>query len=124
MSAHALVTGTLYRDPVMRTSKTGKAFVTALLRSESQGETLWVNAVAFDEATQAELLRLKAGEALTIQGGLKVSAYKNNGEHRASVRGRLPCPSPAPAGTRMGGRQERRRHQASLPSRDPRGSVP
>ncbi len=24
MSAHALVTGTLYRDPVMRTSKTGK----------------------------------------------------------------------------------------------------
>jgi hypothetical protein len=24
MSAHALVTGTLYRDPVMRTAKTGK----------------------------------------------------------------------------------------------------
>jgi len=39
VSAHALVTGTLHRVPVMRTAKTGKAFVTALLRSESQGET-------------------------------------------------------------------------------------
>ena len=29
MSAHALVTGTLYRDPIMGTSKTGKAFVAA-----------------------------------------------------------------------------------------------
>jgi hypothetical protein len=38
----------------MRTAKTGKAFVTALLRSDSLGETLWVNAVAFDEAAQAE----------------------------------------------------------------------
>jgi len=28
------------------------------------GETLWVNAVAFDEAAQAELLGIKNGEAL------------------------------------------------------------
>lgn len=47
----------------MRTAKTGKAFVTALMRSESQGETLWVNVLAFEEAAQAVLLRLKAGEA-------------------------------------------------------------
>ena len=84
MSAHALITGTLHRDPVARTAKSGKAFVTALLRSESQGETLWVNAVAFDEVAQAGLLRLKAGEALAIQGA-KAGVYEKNGEHRASL---------------------------------------
>jgi single-stranded DNA-binding protein len=83
MSAHALITGTLHRDPVARTAKSGKAFVTALLRSESQGETLWVNAVAFDEVAQARLLRLKAGEALAIQGAMKAGVYE--GEHRASL---------------------------------------
>jgi hypothetical protein len=50
MSVHVLVTSTLHCDPVTRTAKTGKVFVTALIRSESQGETLWANAVAFDEA--------------------------------------------------------------------------
>jgi single-stranded DNA-binding protein len=76
MTAHALVTGTLHRDPISRTAKSGKAFVTAFMRSESQGETLWVNAVAFDEAARPRCLRLKAGEALTIQGKLKVSVYE------------------------------------------------
>jgi hypothetical protein len=59
MTATVLIIGALHPDPVMRTAKTGKAFVTALLRSESQGETLWVNAGAFDEDAQAELMRLK-----------------------------------------------------------------
>jgi single-stranded DNA-binding protein len=82
MTATVLIIG---RDPVMRTAKTGKAFVTALLRSESQGETLWVNAVAFDESAQAELMRLKAGESLSVQGKLRVSIYEKAGEHRPSL---------------------------------------
>jgi single-stranded DNA-binding protein len=84
MSAYVLITGTLHRDPVMRTAKTGTPFATALLRAESQGETLWVNVVAFSEAAQAELLGIKTGEALSIQGSLKVSVYEKNGEHLAS----------------------------------------
>jgi hypothetical protein len=40
MTAHVLITGTLHRDPVTRTSKTGKSFVTALLRSESQSDRM------------------------------------------------------------------------------------
>jgi hypothetical protein len=58
------------------TAKTGKALVTALLRSESQGETLWANAVALDEAAQAELMRLKAGESLFVQGKQRVAIYE------------------------------------------------
>jgi single-stranded DNA-binding protein len=73
----------LHRDPVLRTAKTGKPFVTALLRSESQGETLWVKALAFGEAAQAELLRLKSGDGLSVQGAVKVSVFEKNGEHRA-----------------------------------------
>jgi single-stranded DNA-binding protein len=93
-----LITGTLHRDPVTRTAKTGKAFVTALMRSESQGETLWVNALAFNEAAQTELMRLKAGESLSVQGAMKVSVFEKNGEHRASLDvGRLPCPCVASA---------------------------
>jgi single-stranded DNA-binding protein len=75
--------GTLHRDPVTRTSKTGKSFVTALLRSESQGETLWASIV--DEAAQAELMRLKAGEALTIQGALRVETYEKDAETKLSL---------------------------------------
>jgi hypothetical protein len=44
-----------------------------------------VNAVAFDEAAQAELLRLTAGESLSVQGAMKVSVFEKNGEHRASL---------------------------------------
>jgi hypothetical protein len=35
-----------------------------------------VNVVAFSEAAQAELLGIKTGEALSIQGSLKVSVYE------------------------------------------------
>ena len=61
------------------TGKTGKPFATALLRAESQGETLWVNVVAFSEAAQAELLGIKTGEALSIQGSLKVQGERFSG---------------------------------------------
>jgi hypothetical protein len=44
-----------------------------------------VNAVAFDEAAQAGLLRLTAGESLSVQGAMKVSVFEKNGEHRASL---------------------------------------
>ena len=102
MTATVLIIGALHRDPVMRTAKTGKAFVTALLRSESQGKTLWVNAVAFDEAAQAELMRLKAGESLSVQGKLRVSIYEKAGEYRASLdvvaSHVLPAPSSEAAG--------------------------
>jgi hypothetical protein len=43
-----------------------------------------VNAVAFDEG-QAELLRLTAGESLSVQGAMKVSVFEKSGEHRASL---------------------------------------
>jgi hypothetical protein len=46
---------------------------------------LWVKALAFGEAAQAELLRLKSGDGLSVQGAVKVSVFEKNGEHRASL---------------------------------------
>jgi hypothetical protein len=37
------------------------------------------------EIPQAELLRLKAGEAVSIQGALKVSLFEKSGERRANL---------------------------------------
>ncbi len=80
-----LISGALWRDPAVRLSKGGKQFVTALVKAGPQGEALWVNFVAFDEAVQAGLLRLKANDALSIQGTGKITIYEKNGEHRASL---------------------------------------
>lgn len=81
----ALITGQLWRDPTARQSKAGKPFVTALIKSGTPAESLWVNVVVFNEPTQAELLRLHEGDALTVQGVGKVSVFEKNGEHRASL---------------------------------------
>ena len=64
-----LCAGSLWRDPVARTAKaTGKTFVTGFIKSGTATEPVWANVVAFDEAAKAELLRLKAGESLSVQG--------------------------------------------------------
>jgi hypothetical protein len=68
MSAYVLISGTLHREPVMRTGKeSGRTFWTALVRCETGDVTLWCNVIAFDEAAQAELMRLKAGDAFTFR---------------------------------------------------------
>jgi single-stranded DNA-binding protein len=86
VSAYCLLCGILHRNPTLRTGKeSGHAFMTALLRCETGENTLWANVAAFDESAQAELLRLKTGDAVSIQGGMKVSIFEKNGEHRASL---------------------------------------
>jgi single-stranded DNA-binding protein len=85
MTAFVIVTGILHRDPVLRTAKSGKTFATALIRTGSGEDTIWANIAVFDERAQAELMRLKAGEAASIQGAVKVSVFEQNGEHRASL---------------------------------------
>jgi single-stranded DNA-binding protein len=80
-----LITGTLFRVPERRMSKACKPFVTATLRCKSGDLIEWWNGTAFSEPAHAELMRLKAGEAVAIQGTLKVSVFEKNGEHRARL---------------------------------------
>lgn len=85
MTIHILLTGELHRDPVSRTSASGKTFTTAQLRIEADGSTTWASIIVFDQTAQDELLRLRAGDSIAAQGRLKISTYERNGEVRPSL---------------------------------------
>ena len=85
MTAHVLITGSLFRAPEQRTSKAGKPFVTATIRSKDGDASQYWRAVAFSETAQAELMRLGDGDALSVQGALKVETYERDGETKLSL---------------------------------------
>jgi single-stranded DNA-binding protein len=85
MTAYALVTGTLFRAPEQRTSKNGKPFVTATLVAKEGEVTQWWRVTAFSDNAQAEILRLSEGEALSVQGPMKVEEYEKDGQKRVSL---------------------------------------
>jgi single-stranded DNA-binding protein len=87
MTVHVLITGTLFRPAEQKTSQAGKRYVTATMKAAStdaSNSEFW-SVLAFSDTAQAELLRLGAGEKLSVQGGLKLETYAaNNGETRIS----------------------------------------
>ncbi|QXP94367.1 single-stranded DNA-binding protein [Methylococcus capsulatus] len=85
MTIHVLLSGELHRDPVQRTSASGKTFVTANVRSQSDGEIIWCSVITFSEDAQAELMRLRAGDALSVSGKAKLGVYQKGDEYRASL---------------------------------------
>jgi Single-strand binding protein family len=62
MTAFAIVMGALFRVPEQRTSKAGKPYVTATIRTRDGEESQWWRVTAFSETAQAELMRLSEGE--------------------------------------------------------------
>lgn len=66
-----LVSGRLYGDAEQRTDKTGKPFTVAKVRATTaDGETLFVNVIAFDSDVRASLHHLRDGDALAVAGSL------------------------------------------------------
>jgi single-stranded DNA-binding protein len=82
MSASALVSGRLFRDPERKVSKAGKPFVTAKLREGASDAVVWWSLLAFDEGCREELLRLRDGDAVAVSGPFTVTTYERNGEIR------------------------------------------
>lgn len=67
----ALISGKLYGQPTERTSKTGKPFALAKVRAAGgDGESLFVNVIAFDAAPCTTLLALGDGDSVAISGSL------------------------------------------------------
>ena len=87
MSIEALILGKLHQRAEQRTSKTGTPFVVAKVRAAAgEGETLFVNVIAFDGATCAALLALEAGDSVALAGTLKPGAWTDrDGNARPSV---------------------------------------
>lgn len=67
----ALIAGKLYGQPAQRTGKSGKPFAVAKVRcSAGDGESLFVNVIAFDDDTCTALLALCDGDSVALAGAL------------------------------------------------------
>lgn len=82
---YALITGTLFRDPETKTSKTGKTYVAATIVSKDGELSTFVNLVAFSTTAKDAILALHAGDVLSVQGKATIGVYEKNGEHRPSL---------------------------------------
>jgi single-stranded DNA-binding protein len=66
-----LVSGKLYGKASSRTGQSGNMFVTAKVRAAvGDGESLFVNVIAFDDKAKAELLALDDGDSVALAGTL------------------------------------------------------
>ncbi len=82
----ALVLGVLFRAPESRTSKAGKPFVTATIRSKDGDGSQFIRIISFSESCQAELRLLDDGDSLSVQRSLKAETYTaSDGSIRTSL---------------------------------------
>jgi single-stranded DNA-binding protein len=80
MTAFALVTGTIFRPPVQKTAKSGRPFTSCTVKAvsdDSGGGDFW-SVLCFSESAQLELLRLEAGDAVSVRGKMKIETYVAN----------------------------------------------
>jgi hypothetical protein len=86
MTAHVLISGSLFHQPEQRTSKAGRPFVTAVLKANDGDSSQYWKVLAFSESVQTELLQLSDGDAVSLQGPLKAEIYRraDGGEPRVS----------------------------------------
>ena len=82
-----LIGGKLHGKPAQRVGQSGKAFVTAKVRTPTaNGETLFVNVSAFSESVGASLLALDDGDSVSISGALTPKAWTDrSGEAKPSL---------------------------------------
>jgi single-stranded DNA-binding protein len=83
----ALVAGRLLGAPVERTTNAGKRYCTAKLRvSTRDGETVFVNVIAFDNIAVTALLALGDGDSAALSGEVTPKAWLDKeGKARASL---------------------------------------
>lgn len=81
MTAHVLITGTIFRDPETRVAKTGKPFTFGTVKVKDGDATSWWKILAFGESARA-LSELRDGESLSAQGRLGVDTYQKDGQTR------------------------------------------
>ncbi len=77
-----LIAGKLYGQPTERISKTGKPFAIAKVRAAGgDGESLFVNVIAFDAAPCAALLALGDGDSVAMSGTLTPKVWTDKEGH-------------------------------------------
>jgi single-strand DNA-binding protein len=87
----SIVTGNLTKEPVLRTTQSGKAMCTFGMASNSkQGETkttTFVDVVCFDEQADVVAAKLHKGDRAVVSGRMQMETYqKNDGTEGKSLR--------------------------------------
>jgi single-stranded DNA-binding protein len=75
-----LVGGRLFGEAQIRTGQNGKRFVTCKVRATTNdGDTIFVNVIAFDDEVQSKLLALNDADSVALSGAVtpKVWTDKN-----------------------------------------------
>jgi single-stranded DNA-binding protein len=85
VSLSILATGQLIRDPERRTSKAGKPFVTAQLRTPTEEESVLISVICFDTTACDKLARLRKGDDVAVTGRAKSTTWEKNGEIRSGL---------------------------------------
>lgn len=82
-----LIAGKLYGTATSRAGQGGKTFVTAKVRATvSEGESLFVNVIAFSGSTKDALLALDDGDAVSLAGKLTPKVWTDrNGDTRPAL---------------------------------------
>ena len=81
-----LIQGRLHAAPQERPRKAGKPFATAKMSAAGgDGESLFINLIAFNDAAVQALLVLAAGDSVAVAGTATPRAYIKDGEPRASL---------------------------------------
>lgn len=83
----ALIAGKLYGQPTERTGKSGKTFAVAKVRAAAgDGESLFVNIIAFDAGPCAALLALADGDSVALAGSITPRVWTDKqGNSRPSL---------------------------------------
>jgi single-stranded DNA-binding protein len=85
MTALALITGTIFRAPVQKTSKAGKPYTSCTVKAGADdGSSDFWSVLIFSESAQLEMLRLEAGDAVSVRGKMKLEIFEKDGQARIS----------------------------------------
>jgi hypothetical protein len=82
MTLRAIVTGSLSKVPVEKTSSRGNAYLIASVREGSGDATRYVSAFIFAEDEIETVRSLQVGEPISVAGELTVEQSEWNGESR------------------------------------------
>jgi len=74
MTIDVLLSGKLFKEPEQRPSSKG-TFVRAKMKAHDGEGDVWVSLVAFSKTAQAALMALGDGDALSVAGSAKITAY-------------------------------------------------
>jgi single-stranded DNA-binding protein len=96
MTVAVLVSGSLFKNPELKTSRSGKTYATASIRTASADNSaadFW-NLLVFSTSVQEELLRLSEGDKLAVQGSVKLEIYNGKISRSVFVDAILPLRAP------------------------------